>query len=149
MDTAFTTETPYRSDLEEVTTVAPEEVKNSVSALTNAYCEKMAHCYLFPSGRYGYKVPRDIPLSANQFFNQQFLNYSQAFAADSDYIFFAHSVMQKIQLNNQINVAMRKIASKNLSDGMLNKSIKSSVKQFIAQGKAYSFIILLRVNLHT
>ena len=41
---------------------------------------------------------RDIPLSASKYFNQRLLNYSQVFAADSDYIFFAHSVTVRLTL---------------------------------------------------
>ena len=92
----FTTETPYSTDLEEVIAVAPGEVKNPVLVLTDTCCEKMAHPHPFSSGRYGYKVPKNIPISANEYFNQRLLNYSQVFYADSDHIFFEHSVMQKI-----------------------------------------------------
>ena len=48
--------------------------------------------------------------------------------------------MQKIQLNDQINIATRKIASDNLNAGMLSKNFKATVHQFIAQDKVYSFI---------
>ena len=41
-----------------------------MSVLTDTYCEEMAYPHLFPSGKYGYKVQRDIPLSANKYFNQ-------------------------------------------------------------------------------
>ena len=47
----------------------------------------------------------------------------------------AHSVILTIQLSNQINVAMRKVISNNLTAGVLNKSFK-----FIAQERAYSFM---------
>ena len=82
----------------------------------------MAHPHLFPTGRFGYKIKRKVPLTPSKYFNQQLLNYSQKFAADSDYIFFVHAVMQKIQLKDQINIAMRKIASDNLNAGMLSKN---------------------------
>ena len=35
---------------------------------------------------------------------------------------------------------MRMVASKNLTAVVLNKNFKSTVKQFIARGKAYSFM---------
>lgn len=40
----------------------------------------------------------------------------------------------------QIEITIRKIISNSLNAGMLNKSFKSTVKQFIAQRKTYSFI---------
>ena len=48
--------------------------------------------------------------------------------------------MQKIQLNGQINIAMKKIASDSLNAGKLSKNFKATIQQSIAQDKAYSFI---------
>ena len=48
--------------------------------------------------------------------------------------------MQKIQLNDQINIAMKKIVSDNLNAEMLSKNFKATVHQFIAQDKVYSFM---------
>ena len=95
LDITFTTDTPCSTDLEEVINVEPGEGKNLVSVLIDTYCEEMAHSHLFPSVKYDYKVQRGIPLSASKYFSQRLLNYSQVFSADSDYIFFAHSVKAK------------------------------------------------------
>ena len=140
LETTITTETPTTGELEESIVIAPGEGKKPVSILNVIYCERMAHPHLFPTDRFGYKVKRKVPLTPSKYFNQRLLNYSQKFASDSDYIFFAHAVMQKIQLNDQINIAMRKIASDNLNAGMLSKNFKATVHQFIAQDKAYSFM---------
>ena len=67
----------------------------------------MAHPHLFPYDKYSFKVERDIPIKATKYFNQGILNFSQVFLAGSAYIFFAHSVMQKIKLNKQINIAIK------------------------------------------
>ena len=99
----------------------------------------MAYLHLFPSDKYGEKLHRDIPLSASKYFNQQLLN-CWVFAAYSDYILFAHSVMQKIYLKNYISITMRKVTSNKMSTGTLNENFKSTVKQFIIQDKAYSFM---------
>ena len=40
--------------------------------------------------------------------------------------------MQSVSLNNQINIAMRKFASGNLTAGMICNIFKESVKDFIA-----------------
>ena len=55
-------------------------------------------------------------------------------------IFFAHLVLLKLQLNSQINIAMRKVACSALTAGMLSKKFKETVNQFIARDKAYSFM---------
>ena len=100
----------------------------------------MAHPHLFPTGKFGYKVKRKFHLTPSKYFNQRLLHYSQQFASDTDYIFFTYAVMQKIQLNDQINTAMKKIASDSLNAGKLSKNFKATIQQFIAQDKAYSFM---------
>ena len=54
----------------------------------------MVHPHLFPTGRFSYKVKRNVPLTPSKYFNLRLLNYSQKFASDSDYIFLA-IVMQR------------------------------------------------------
>ena len=85
-----------------------------------------------------------MPLSPSKYFNQRLLHYSQKFAADSDYIFFPHSVLQKIQLSGQINIAMKKIFSNNLTAGMLSKNFIQRLKELIAKNKAFSFMSLIK-----
>ena len=46
-------------------------------------------------------------------------------------------VLQKIQLNDQINAAMQKVTSDSLIAGTLNKNFKDIVRQFVISGKAY------------
>ena len=87
-----------------------------------------------------WKVQWDIPLSPVKYFNQRLLNYSQKFAYDSYYIFFVHSVLQQIQTSNQLNIAMRKVATTNLTAGMLNRNFEETVQQFIASEEVFSFM---------
>ena len=54
--------------------------KTTVSVLNDDHCEKLAFPYLFPTGRFGYKVKREIPLSPVKYLNQQLLNFRQSFA---------------------------------------------------------------------
>ena len=48
--------------------------------------------------------------------------------------------MQNIYLKNYISITMRKVTSNKMSTGMLNENFKPTVKQFIIQDKAYSFM---------
>ena len=68
------------------------------------------------------------------------LNYTQKFSSDSNYIFFAHSVMQKLNLSNQINIAMRKVTSSQVTAGMLSSNFNEKVKEFIASDQAFTFM---------
>ena len=49
-------------------------------------------------------------VSPVKYFNQRLLNYTQKFASDTDYIFFANYVAQQVNLRNKINIAMKKIS---------------------------------------
>ena len=125
---------------EENITVAPGEGLKPISILTDKHCEELAHPYLFPTGKFGYKVDREIYLSPVKYFNQRLLNYMQKFSADSDYIFFAHSVTQHLNLNSRINIAMQKVKTNQLTAGMLSRNFKESVKSFVAKDEAYNFM---------
>ena len=82
---------------------------------------------------YGYKVEKEIPLTPSKYFNQRLLQYTQKFASDNDHIFFAHAVLQKVQLGSQNNITMKKVLSKDLTAGMLGKNFKQRVQEFIAK----------------
>ena len=79
-------------------------------------------------------------MTPSKYFNQRLLHYTQKFASDNDYIFFAHTVLQKVQLSSQINIAMKKVLSNDSTAGMLSKNFKQRVQDFIAKDKAFSFM---------
>ena len=85
-ETVLISENQSAAGREELT-IAPGENKKVDSFLRDQYCEELAQPYLFPTGKFGYKVKREIPCSVSKYFNQRLLNYSQVFASDSDYIF--------------------------------------------------------------
>ena len=82
-----------------------------MSILTDKHWEELAHPHLFPTGKLGYQVDREVPLSPIKYFNQRLLNYKQKFSSDPDYIFFANSVTQQLNLNSRVNTAMQKVKS--------------------------------------
>ena len=75
---------------EENTILAPGEGEIPYSLTNDEYCEELSHPHLFPTGKFGYKVQRDIKLSPSKYCNQRLLNYSQKLSSNADYIFFAH-----------------------------------------------------------
>ena len=109
-----------------------------VSILNDKFCEELCHPHLFPTGQYGYKVEREIPLTTMKYFYQRLLHYTQKFASDNDYVFFADTVLQKVQLSSQINIAMKKVLSNDLTAGILSKNFKQTVQEFIAKEKGFS-----------
>ena len=146
-ETIITTKIPTLDELEEGIVIAPGEGKKPLSILHDDYCKERAHPRLFPTGKFGYKVKQKFHLTPSKYFNQILLRYSQQFASDTDYIFFTHIVMQEIQLNDQINIAMKKIASDSLNAGQLIKNFKATIQQFIPHDKAYSFNDTLAIAL--
>ena len=45
-----------------------------------------------------------------------------------------------MQISNQIDTAMRKVATTNLAAGMLSRNFKETVQHFIASDEAFSFM---------
>ena len=73
-----------------------------LSILNDCNWEELAHPHLFPTGKFCYQVQRDPALFPVKYFNQRFLNYTLEFASDTDYIFFAQSVLLKLNLKKQL-----------------------------------------------
>ena len=85
-ETALVSEVPYIINDENVI-IAPGQGKKPVAILNDEFFEEQAFPFLLPKGKFGYKAPRDIPISPAWYFNQHF-------ASDADYIFFARSVYE-------------------------------------------------------
>ena len=83
---------------DEFSILAPGEGNIPLSIFNDCHCEELAHLYFFPTGKFSYKVQPDSSLSLIKYFNQRFLNYTQKFASDYDYVYFAHSVLLKLDL---------------------------------------------------
>ena len=101
MHKTATNETPLISEIpnisnEENVIIAPGQGKTPVSILRDAFCEEQAFSYLLPEGKFGYRLPRDIPISPARYFNQRLLNFNQHVASDADYIFLPGLCMSSI-----------------------------------------------------
>ena len=120
--------------------IAPGEGKQPKSVLNDKYCEELAFPHLYPKGKFGFNFKREKKLSPVKYFNQRLLNYTQMFASDPDFIFYALSVMQQLNLQSQINIAMKKVCAGHLTAGMLSHNFSERVKEFIAKDDAYHFM---------
>ena len=124
----------------EFISIAPGENVRPESLTNDIFCEELSHPHLFHTGKFGFQTKRKVYLTSTKYFNQRLLNYTQKFSSDSDYIFFAHSVMQKLNLSSQINIAMRKVTSSQLTAGMVSSNFNEKVKEFIASNQALTFM---------
>ena len=146
-ETVLISNIPQPVSEDECINFAPGEGKHPKSVLSDEFCEELAHPFLFPTGKFGYKAKRDVTLSPVKYFNQRLLNHSQKFASYSDYIFFAHSVLQQLALQSQINIAVKKVTSASINAGMINKNFKQSVQQFVANDQTYRFMNSIKVGI--
>ena len=110
--------------------MAPGQGKTPVSILNDDHCEELAFPYLFPTGMFGYKVKREVPLSPVRYFNQRLSNFRQSFASDADYTFFARSIVEQHHLRSSSNISMHKVQGIQLTAGSVRKIIKSQSKNF-------------------
>ena len=120
--------------------IAPGEDKKPLPIICDEDCEMLAHPHLFPSGKFGYAYDRDEKLSPCKYFNQRLLNYTQKFSSDSDYIFYAQSLLQHLNLNNSISTALKKIQTEGLTAGHLSQNFKETISNLVANDNAYSFM---------
>ena len=58
----------------EIFSIAPREGKHPVHFMTDKLCEEMAFPALFPTGKFGLQVKRDVRLSSAKYFNARLLN---------------------------------------------------------------------------
>ena len=57
--------------------------------------------------KFRFQVAEEVKHSPSKYFYQILINYSQIFASDSDYIFFAPLNMQKEQFTTSVNIALK------------------------------------------
>ena len=73
-------------------------------------------------------------------FNQRLLNYKQTFSSSADSIFFAQFVLQQLNLNNEINIAMKKVSGNSISAGMFSQNFNETVENLIQSNQGFTFM---------
>ena len=121
--------------------IAPGEGKQ-VESLLNSNCEYLSFPHLFSSGKFGMVQNRESKLPVSRYFNQRLLNYTHRFSSNADYIFYAQSVLQQIQFQNQISIAMRKVSG-NLNASMF-RHYKESVDNLVRNDQGFLFMSKIR-----
>ena len=76
-------------------------------------------------------------MSPAKYFNQRLANYTQLFASEADYIFYALSVSQQLKLNSQIDTAMLKVYYGQLTAQMLSNNFPETVRLCLSRDDAY------------
>ena len=96
----------------EVYAIAPGESKHPVSFMAEKQCKELAFPVLFPKGKYGYSVNREIKLSPVKYFNARLtckLHHSGRLATNPEYLFFARFITEQKKVSDSINIALKKM----------------------------------------
>ena len=112
---------------ENLVELAPGQDKGTRHILFDKKCEELAFPKIFFGGKFGYTFPREHHLTPTTYFNQCLLNFSQTFASNSDYIFFAQSVLQQKNLKGELTAGMF-------------ANYDESVKRFVLNGQGFLFM---------
>ena len=123
----------------EVYNIAPGENKHPVSLMTDKQCEELAFPVLFPKGRFGYTVEREVKLSPVKYFNARLLHYSGRFATNPEYLFFAQFIREQKKISDSINIALTKVHGQSVTASHL-RSNAQSLQNLICQDQAYLFL---------
>ncbi|CAB4019654.1 Hypothetical predicted protein [Paramuricea clavata] len=94
---------------------------------------------LFPKGRFGYNVERDIKLSPIKSFNARLLHYSGKFPTNPEYLFFAQFIMEQKKISDSINIALKKIHGQLVTASQV-KSNSQDFQNLLLQDEAYLFL---------
>jgi len=123
----------------EIYDIAPGENKHPVSFMLDSQCEELAFPVLFPNGRFGYKVQRDVPLSPVKYFNARLLNHSGKFASNPEYLFFAQFVIEQKKVSDSINIALKKLQGQSITASNLKHNTQQ-LQNLIYHDQAYLFL---------
>ena len=123
----------------EVYNIAPGENKHPVSFMSDKQCEELAFPVLFPKGRCGYKVEREVKLSPVKYFNARLLHCSGRFATNPEYLFFAQFIIEQKKISDSINIALTKVHGQPITASHL-RSNTQSLQNLICQDQAYLFL---------
>ena len=129
-------------DIDKIISVAPGEKNFPLNLMLDEGCEEMAFPKLFPTGRFGFQVNRDVKLTCKKYFNARVLNYTGKFSSDTDYLFFAQYICEYKSVMDNMSIAMRKTfqatGDKKLNSGMTQNSEK--LKSLLLEDHAYRFL---------
>ena len=117
----------------ELVLIKDKKIKHS---LFDEKCKGLAFPEIFFKEKFGYTFPREHYLTSTKYFNQRLLSCSQILPSNSDYIFFAQSVLKN--LSDQISMAMKKVTGQ-FTAGMFANS-EESVRRFFSNNQGFLFV---------
>ena len=86
--------------------LATGKIKPLCIFLSDDHFVELAFAHLFPDGKFGYKVKREVPSSIVKYFNQRFLDFKQTFEQVQIIFFSIRSIFEQCNRNFSTNVAL-------------------------------------------
>ena len=120
--------------------IAPGEGMHPVHFMQDKNCEELAFPVLFPRGKFGYQVEREVKLSPTKYFNARLLNYTGRFAANPEYLLFAQYIAEQKKVQDSINIALKKVSGQNLTASQVRSLDNGTVQHLIFPDQAYFFM---------
>ena len=124
----------------EVFTIAPGENKHPIHFMSDKHCEEMAFPTLFPTGKFGCQVERDVPLSPAKYFNAILSSYTGRFSNNPEYLFFAQYVTEQKKVQDSINIALKKVVGQSLTAAEVRSMNSIGLQNLIFSDQAYVFM---------
>ena len=121
--------------------IAQGEGKHPVHVMTDKLCEEMAFPTLFPTGKFGFQVKRDVRLSPAKYFNARLLSYTGRFATNQEYLFFfSQYVTEEKKVQDSISIALKKVHGHSLTAGEVRSMDSSIFQNIIFSYQAHLFM---------
>ena len=124
----------------EICSIAPGEGKHPVHFMHDKHCEELAFSVLFPRGRYGYQVDRQVKLSPKKYFNARLLNYNGRFASNAEYLFFTQYIIEQKKVQDSINIALKKVSGQSLTASQVKDMNSNTMNHLLFSDQAYYFM---------
>ncbi|KAF4726001.1 hypothetical protein FOZ62_012838, partial [Perkinsus olseni] len=105
-----------------IAAIAPGEGRDPLPIGGDSDAEVLCFPHLFPTGKWGWKAERDIPLSPLQYFESRLLHEEPRFRADAEYCFYALSCKEYTSVLSNASIAVRKTSSSTADGSRLTAS---------------------------
>ena len=108
--------------------------------MADKQCEELAFPILFPKGKYGYSVNREIKLSPVKYFNARLLHHSGRFATNPEYLFFAQFIIEQKKVSHSINIALKKMHGQPLTASQIrSNNMQKFTKSYFSRSGLFIF----------
>ena len=99
---------------------APGENKRPKSFHIDEHSEELSFPHLFPSGKFGFSMPRSQKVSMKKYFQTRILNNDTRFARNIEYIFHAQYRCEAKEIQDSLSISLRKGKQMELTAGEIS-----------------------------